>query len=63
MELPGSATMPTADGIQTGSQVLVRWTDGSRYPGHVVQTSEAQHLVEFSDGARYWIHASYVSPA
>ena len=47
--------------IGVGSQVLVQWSDGNRYPGAVQQLAPGYCLVMFGDGQQHWIDARLVS--
>jgi hypothetical protein len=54
---------PAAAGSTPGSQVLVQWSDGNRYPGTVMQTAPGQVLVAFPDGRQMWVAQAYVASA
>ncbi len=41
--------------VPTGTQVLVQWDDGNRYPGTVVRATGGQYLITFADGRHLWI--------
>ena len=47
--------------LAVGARVLVRWSDGQRYPGAVEQLAPGQCLVLFPNGQHYWIDARYVT--
>ena len=44
-----------------GSQVLVQWSDGNRYPGTVAQVAQGQYLVTMANGQQHWVPASLVT--
>jgi hypothetical protein len=46
-----------------GSQVLVQWADGNRYPGIVQQIAPGQCLVVFTDGQQRWVDNRYLASA
>lgn len=46
---------------QVGSQVLVAWSDGNRYPGTVMQLAQGHYLVTMGDGRQHWIPEAYVA--
>ncbi len=46
--------------IAAGNDVLVKWADGNKYPGKVVQAAPGQSLVEFSNGNQQWIAEQYL---
>ncbi len=50
-----SLNKPTA-----GSQVLVTWSDGNKYPGMVADIGQGQYLVTMSDGRQVWVPEAYV---
>jgi len=61
---PAPAAPPAAAaGPPPGSQVLVQWSDGNRYPGTVMQTAPGQVLVAFPDGRQMWVAQAYVASA
>jgi hypothetical protein len=62
---PAPAPAPAAApaGIAAGSNVLVQWSDGNRYPGQVAQAQGGKYLVRFGDGREIWIDAPYIHPA
>jgi hypothetical protein len=47
-------------GIAVGTQVLVAWSDGQRYPGTVVQVVPGQYLVAMGNGQQHWVPMSAV---
>lgn len=47
-------------GITVGTQVLVAWSDGQRYPGTVVQVAPGQYLVAMANGQQHWVPISAV---
>jgi hypothetical protein len=52
---------PTA--LAPGTQVLVQWSDGNRYPAVLQQTARGQSLVSFPNGTHHWVPADAVSKA
>jgi hypothetical protein len=47
-----------------GRRVLVRWSDGNRYPGTITQVGAPnQSHVVFPDGRGMWIDNQYLTPA
>jgi hypothetical protein len=50
-----------AAGIGPGMTVLVQWSDGNRYPGHVQQVQNGQVLVAFQNGQTQWVPESAVT--
>ena len=46
-----------------GTQVLVHWSDGNRYPGQVTQFGNGHYLVVFAGGRQEWIPAQFVAKA
>ena len=46
--------------VPTGTEVMVQWDDGNRYPGTVVRASSNQYLITFSDGRHLWIDGSCI---
>jgi len=50
-----------AAGYAVGSEVLVTWSDGNRYPGTVLEAQGEQYRVGFPDGQAHWIGAGYLS--
>jgi hypothetical protein len=44
-----------------GTNVLVAWSDGNRYPGRVVQQAPGQLLVQMTDGRQLWVPLQYIS--
>ncbi len=53
---------PAPPPLGPGAVVSVRWADGNRYQGKVLQASGQQALVAFSNGAQHWIDMQYLSP-
>jgi hypothetical protein len=53
---------PPSRGFGPGALVLVKWADGNRYPGTVLQVAGTQLLVSFPDGQQHWVDMKYVSP-
>ena len=50
-------------GIIVGSQVLVQWSDGNRYPANVLQLNGPQAQVVFQNGSQMWVDTQYLSMA
>jgi len=48
-------------GIGVGTPVLVQWSDGNKYPGHVVQLAQGQYQVAMGDGRQLWVGEAYIS--
>ncbi len=46
--------------INVGSQVMVAWSDGNRYPGTVVQIAPGQYMVRMTNGQQHWVPAAAV---
>jgi len=57
-----SAPAPPA-ALAPGSQVLVQWSDGNRYPAVLQQSVRGQSLVSFPNGTHHWVPADAVSKA
>jgi hypothetical protein len=49
--------------LAPGTQVLVQWSDGNRYPAVLQQTVRGQSLVSFPNGTHHWVPAHAVSNA
>ena len=60
---PPPGAPPGAPALQPGSQVLVAWSDGNRYPATVVQAAPDQYLCAFPNGQQQWIGSQFVAPA
>jgi len=58
----GSFVNSAVGGMAVGSQVLVQWSDGNRYPGTVTMMQNGQVQVAFPDGRQIWVPQQYVSP-
>jgi pyruvate/2-oxoglutarate dehydrogenase complex dihydrolipoamide acyltransferase (E2) component len=58
---PAPPPAPPAAGFAAGTNVLVQWSDGNRYPGQVVYAAPGQLLIAFPDGRQRWIPQQYVS--
>jgi len=62
MAAPEPAAGPLASApFGVGAQVLVRWSDGQRYPGTVRELGPDQLHISFSDGTTHWVPLLYVS--
>jgi hypothetical protein len=44
-----------AAGIGPGMTVFVKWSDGNKYPGSVVQVQNGQVLITFQNGQQQWV--------
>jgi hypothetical protein len=49
--------------LAPGTQVLVQWSDGNRYPAVLQQTARGQSLVSFPNGTHHWVPSQAVSKA
>ncbi|MBX3189850.1 MAG: hypothetical protein KF819_22685 [Labilithrix sp.] len=58
----GSFVSGAVGGFAAGSQVMVQWSDGNRYPGTVTLVQNGQVQVAFPDGRQVWVPQQYVSP-
>jgi hypothetical protein len=58
---PPAAGPPQPQGFVQGSEVLVQWSDGNRYPGTVAQASGDRCLVVFPNGTQDWIPIAYLT--
>ncbi len=50
-------------GLVFGSQVLVQWSDGNKYPATIVQSSGDQSQITLADGRQLWCKTEYLSKA
>jgi len=57
----GSFVEGAVGAFAIGSRVMVRWSDGNRYPGTVIASQGAQVQVAFPDGRQVWVPQAYVS--
>lgn len=57
----GQAAAFVTGGIVPGTNVLVQWPDGNRYPGRVMQTGPQQTLVQFENGSQQWVPVNAVT--
>lgn len=44
-----------------GSQVMVLWSDGQKYPATVAQVAQGQYLVTMQNGQQHWVGAQFVT--
>jgi hypothetical protein len=58
---PAAAPPSAPAGFAAGSDVLVQWSDGNRYPAKVVAAQGDKVHVQFSDGRQLWVDAPYIS--
>lgn len=59
---PMPAPQPAgAPAISPGSNVLVAWPDGQRYPARVVQADGERYLCAFAGGSEMWVSVAFVS--
>ncbi len=47
--------------VAVGEGCVVKWSDGHRYPGQVVEAGKGQCLIAFGNGARHWVPNSEIS--
>jgi hypothetical protein len=59
----GAGPAPGVEAMAAGTPVLVRWSDGQRYPGVVRESRSDQVLVAFPNGGLQWIPIMHVSRA
>lgn len=62
---PAPAPPPpaAAPAFAPGTNVLVQWSDGNRYPATVVGAQGDKVQVQFTDGRQLWVDAPYLSHA
>lgn len=62
--MPGMGAPAAAPqgGMAPGSQVLVQWSDGNKYPGTVKQSAGGQVEVQFPNGQTVWVQPQFLSP-
>jgi hypothetical protein len=59
----GQALNAVTGGIVPGSNVMVTWSNGQRYPGRVLQTGPQQMQIEFQGGQQEWVPVTAVAKA
>ncbi len=57
---PQAQQAPNPSAFAPGTDVLVQWSDGNRYPAKVAQAQGTKYLVRFSDGRELWVDAPYL---
>ena len=58
----GAPALPAAGGpLPPGTNVLVAWADGNRYPATIVTAQSGQYLCAMSNGQQQWILAQHVA--
>jgi ribosomal protein S27E len=63
--LPQSSVQPPPGqpaGLAVGTEVLVQWSDGNRYPGTIAQLAPGWCLVSFPGGRQEWVGDTFVTP-